>query len=85
MARAELQRKGVVPKVTPSGPCPQQIKTMRVSRPGKKEQLVVHRVHPEHSACNAFVELTNAEMATVLYSTQERARAPSCTERSRRR
>ncbi len=63
MARAELHRKGIVPKVSLSGPCAAQIKKMTVARPRKKkdesQKFVIHRVHPEHLACMAFVQLTN--------------------------
>ncbi len=71
MARAVLHRKGIVPKVSLSGPCAQQLKKMSVAQPGKKKKkkFVIHRVNPEHMACAAFVELTNAHTdGTLLYT-----------------
>ncbi len=72
MARAELHRKGIAPKVSLGGPCAQQIKKMNITHPGtKKKGLVIHRVHPEHMACAAFVKLTNAHTGGTLMYTGE--------------
>jgi hypothetical protein len=59
-----------VPKVSLSGPCAQQVKKLSIAQPGKKKKnnFVIHRVHPEHQVCVAFVELTNAHTGgTLLY------------------
>jgi hypothetical protein len=53
-ARKRMHELRICPRVSLSGPCTQDVSKLTVRERGRKD-FVLHRVHPEHLACQAFL------------------------------
>lgn len=62
--RKKMHELGLCPKVSLSGPCVQDVSRLTLRARGKKEDFVVHRVHPEYRACLDFIKHFQASSMT---------------------